>query len=112
MLCFTKHYNIEPKTSNLFFKKVILLLLIFAIFIASIFYLYLIWRGIQADFDQKYLEKEIQNTYASYQKLEAAYFDQVAGLNKNILSDFGLEEAKNAEFVKAQTFVAEVFPAR
>lgn len=110
MLCFTTYYSVKSQTVSFSSKKTTFLILISGIFALAFIYLYFIWQGIEYGYNQKYLQKEIQNTLVSYQQLEAERLNKLSGLNEDIFKNLGLIEAKNPKFVKAQIFVAEVFP--
>lgn len=109
MLCFTTYYPVKSQTKSFSLNKTIFLILIFGILAMSFAYLYFIWQGIEYGYNQKYLQKEIQNTLASYQQLDSERLNKLSGLNGNVFENLGLIEAKNPKFVKAQIFVAEVF---
>ncbi|OGZ32753.1 MAG: hypothetical protein A3H02_02115 [Candidatus Niyogibacteria bacterium RIFCSPLOWO2_12_FULL_41_13] len=109
MLCFTTYYPVESQAKSFSSKKAIFLILIFGIFALSFAYLYFIWQGIEYGYNQKYLQREIQNILVSYQQLDSERLNKLSGLNEDVFKNLGLIEAKNPKFVKAQIFVAEVF---
>lgn len=109
MLCFTTYYPVKSQAKSFSLNKTIFLILISGVFALAFAYLYFIWQGIEYGYNQKYLQKEIQNTLVSFQQLEAERLNKLSGLNEDIFKNLGLVEVKNPKFVKAQIFVAEVF---
>lgn len=109
MLCFTTYYPVKSQTKSFSLNKTIFLILVSGVFALVFAYLYFIWQGIEYGYNQKYLQKEIQNILVSYQQLEVERLNKLSGLNEDIFKNLGLIEAKNPKFVKAQIFVAEVF---